>query len=161
MVQRENLSWSQAPAECQFSRCVCASVVLLALSSSVFLRYQTGIDGADTNSLFMGRDRDQREDQQKVTSAVQIYRLIIKAKSKVKRDNSETTSYQRESANICSFLGPLKKRLQMCCFSLNLLWLQAQIWVRFCSVHFHSRAYLTSCYHGNIYIYQLSTKVPF
>lgn len=141
MVQGENLSWSQAPAELQFSRCVCPSVVLLALSSSVILRYQTGIDGADTNSLFMGRHRDQHEDQQKVTSAVQIYRLIITAKSKVKRDNFETASYQRESANICSFLGPLKKRLQMCCFSLNLLWLQAQIWVGFCSVHFHSRAY--------------------
>lgn len=109
----------------------------------------------------MGRDRDQREDQQKVTSAVQIYRLIIKAKSKVKRDNSETASYQRESANNYSFLGPLKKRLQMCCYSLNLLWSQAQICVGFCSVHFHSRAYLTSCCHGNIYIYQLSTKVPF
>lgn len=64
MVQGENLSWSQAPAELQFSRCVCASVVLLALSS--ILRYQTGIDGADTNSLFMGRDRDHCEDQQKL-----------------------------------------------------------------------------------------------
>lgn len=107
MVQGENLSWSQTPAELQFHHCVCASVVLLALSNSLSLRYQTGIDGADTNSLFMGRDRDQREDQQKVTSAVQIYRLIIKAKSKVKRDNSESASYQRVSANICSFLGPL------------------------------------------------------
>lgn len=157
MVREENLSWSHALAELQFSRCLCASVVLLALSSSVILRYQTGIDGADTNSLFMGREKDQCEDQQKVTSAVQIYRLIIKAKSKVKRDNSETASYQRESANICSFLGTLKKRLQMCCLSLNLLWLQEQIWVGFCSVHFHSRAYLTSHCHGNIYIYQLKS----
>lgn len=41
----------------------------------------------------------------KVTSAVQIYRLIINAKSKVKRDNPAIASYPRESAKHLLFLG--------------------------------------------------------
>lgn len=79
---------------CLFIYCA----VLLALSSSVVLRYHTEIYGADTNSLFMGGDRDQHEYVQKLTSAVQIYRLIITAKSKVKRANPAIASYLRESA---------------------------------------------------------------
>lgn len=42
--------------------CVCPCS---AVSSSVILRYQTEIHGADTNRLFMGRDRDPREYVQK------------------------------------------------------------------------------------------------
>lgn len=76
----------------------------LALSSGVVLRYQTEIYGADTNSLFMGGDRDQHEYVQKVTSAVQIYRLIITAESKVKRANPAIASYPRESAKHLLFL---------------------------------------------------------
>lgn len=114
------------------TQCACACVVLLVLSSSVILRYQTEIHRADTNSLFMGRDRDQREYVQKVTSAVQIYRLIIKTKSKVKRDNPVIGSYSRESAKHLLFLGfcGATEEITGFWYCLN-LWLQEDICVGF------------------------------
>lgn len=129
-----------------------ARVVLLALSSSVILRYQTEIYGADTNSLFMGRDRDQREYVQKVPSAVQIYRLIVKAKSKVKRDSPAIAFYPRESAKHLLFLGSTRATEEITGFSvcLNLLWLQADICGGFCCVYVHSRSYSTFRTHGNL-----------
>lgn len=105
------IKWNKRAKPCrrdarvQALYCTSARVVLLALSSSVILRYQTEIHGAETNSLFMGSDRDQHEYVQKVTSAIQIYRVITKAKSKVKRDNPAVASYPRESAKHLPFLG--------------------------------------------------------
>lgn len=55
----------------------------------------------------MGRDRDQREYVQEVTSADLSYRVIIKAKSKVKRDNPAIASLsQGISKTFASSCGP-------------------------------------------------------
>lgn len=105
------------PSGHSLSGALCACMVLLALSSSVILRYQTEIHGADTNSLFTGRDRDQREYVQKVTSAVHIYRLIKKAKSKVKRANPVMASYPTESAKHLLFPGSTQDHSEVSVFS--------------------------------------------
>lgn len=131
--------------------------MLLALSSSVALRYQTEIYGADTNSLFMGGDRDQHEYVQKVTSAVQIYRLIIRAKSKVKREPIlRLHLIPGNQQNICFCLRPLRLQKRLPGVSVVCTYFgceQTSVWA-FLPVCARSGAHSTVGTHGNLSIYQ-------